>query len=67
VSETRIPLSNVPRHLAAFEGSRPSYAAVYRAVLDGALPAEQTRGRWFISPADLDTIARHFGMTPKSI
>jgi hypothetical protein len=65
MSETRIPLSNVPRHLAAFKGARPSYTAVYRAVLDGALPAEQTRGRWFVSVDDLPEIAEHFGMTLK--
>jgi hypothetical protein len=57
MSETLIPLSNVPRHLAAFESSRPSYTAVYRAVLNGTIPAEQTRGRWLISSANLDTVA----------
>lgn len=63
----RIPLTSIPRQLAVFDGRRPDYPQVYKATINGDIPAEQTKGRWFVLSSDLDTVARHFGMTPKSI
>ena len=39
----------------------PGYAPLYRAVLDGSIPATNIRGRWYIRRADLPIIGRRFG------
>ncbi|MBO1081853.1 hypothetical protein [Roseomonas haemaphysalidis] len=60
----RIPLSQLPRELAAIaSGQTVDYRAAYRQVLNGNLPADNIRSRWYIQRADLPAIAAAFGMT----
>ena len=60
------PLTMIPSLLSAFDGPRPRYPAVYRAVVDAEIPATNIRGRWFIATTDLPAVAAHFGMSPKA-
>ena len=53
-----IPLSSVPRAIQALTGEPgPPYRHAYFAALDGRIPAEQVRGRWFVRQADLPAVA----------
>ena len=52
-----------PRVLADFIGQRaPNYQALYRAVIDGRIPAERHDGRWWLRHEDMPEIARTFGL-----
>lgn len=37
---------------------------LYKLVLDGRIPAEQVRGRWYIDPANMPMIAEVLGIVP---
>lgn len=63
----QILLPQVPRELVAggFTDKPVDYARVYRAVLSGAIPAEQvTTNRWSILRGDLPVVARVLGLIP---
>ena len=63
----RIPLTMLPRALAERTGRPPpSYRRCYFAALDGALPALQHGGRWFVADEDLDAAAVALGMVDRS-
>ncbi len=63
----RIPLPMLSRALAERTGRPPpSYGRCYRAALDGALPALQHGGRWFVVAEDLDAAAVALGMVERS-
>ena len=55
----KIQLSDLPRALAG-HGVFPSYLSVWRAAVDGRIPAERTGARWFVECADLPRIAAAF-------
>jgi hypothetical protein len=60
MSEDRIPLVQLPRKLAEHRGhSNPSdsYRSLYSQVVDGKIPAEQMRGRWYVQPSHIPAIA----------
>jgi hypothetical protein len=61
-----IPLPQLPRRLAEHTGRRPgpSYASLYRAVLDGRLPAVRNSRSWEVDEADLPEVARTLGLAP---
>lgn len=42
--------------------SVPSYASLYRRILDGDIPAEHDGRRWWIDRANLQDIARSLGV-----
>ena len=54
-----ISLSDLPRALA-LHGVFPSYLTVWRAAVDGRIPAERAGGRWFVHDVDLPRIAATF-------
>ncbi|RKK03313.1 hypothetical protein EBE87_25935 [Pseudoroseomonas wenyumeiae] len=63
-SEDHLPLSRVPRELAAIASGGPvEYHHVYKQVLNGNLPADNIRNRWYVLKSDLPAIAAAFGMT----
>lgn len=65
--DDRIPLTQVARELVAggFTVEPVEYIRVYRGVLSGAIPAEQTvSGRWNIRRADLSAVATTLRLTP---
>ena len=53
----QIELTRVPRILRE-RGIIASYSRIWRKIADGDLPAERIGARWFVSPDDLDLIAR---------
>lgn len=53
----KIPLPHAPRALQA-HGCSVSYIRLWRAVVEGQVPAERAGGRWMLHPADLPTIAK---------
>lgn len=62
-----IPLTRLAREFAAggFTDQPVNYAQVYRAVVSGAIPAEQAvSGRWGVRRADLSAAATALGLTP---
>lgn len=60
-------LAHLPRKLsqtAQHAGKpTPSYKQCYRAVLDGAIPAEKVGREWHVADTDLPTIAATLGLT----
>jgi hypothetical protein len=57
----------LPRAFAERTGRPPpSYRRCYFAALDGALPALQHGGRWFVADEDLDAAAVALGMVERS-
>ena len=52
-------LSDLPRALLPLHVA-PSYLTVWRAAVDGRIPAERVGGRWFVNGADLPRIAAAF-------
>ena len=55
---TDIPLPNLAAALRAQHGTlAPRYVELYRACLDGQIPAHQDRGRWYVKRDDLPRIA----------
>ena len=62
-----IPLPDAPRELNRL-GARVTYQQIYKAVLDGRVPAERgSTNRWRIRKADLPEIAREFGADRSSV
>jgi hypothetical protein len=62
-----ISIAHVPRELAPLTGeSTPTYRKIYESVLNGLIPAEQIRGRWFVSRNDLPAIAETFQQLRKA-
>ncbi len=59
----KFPLIDLPRTLRAHHDIGVSYAAVWRAVVDGRIPADRQGRRWWIDTADLPNIAAHFTAT----
>jgi hypothetical protein len=50
--------------LAAIAAGQPvEYRTVYKQVLNGNLPADNIRNRWYVLKSDLPAIAAAFGMT----
>ena len=67
----RIALLQVNRELmargyVAQAAQAPGYARLYRAVIDGAIPAEQIGRSWSIRRGDLPLVAAAFGLVPPS-
>jgi hypothetical protein len=60
----QVPLSQLPRRLAALPGVRqpPKYRRCYNLVVDGVVGAEYRRGRWFIDEDLLPAIALMLGL-----
>jgi hypothetical protein len=55
----QIPLTDLARALRTFTGREPgNYRKLWLMVASGELPAEKTRGRWFIKRNNLPQIAR---------
>ena len=52
-------LANTPRALILHGGSA-SYMTIWRAAVDGRIPAHRLGGRWFIRDTDLPRIAAAF-------
>lgn len=55
----KISLIEIPRLLRA-DGIETNYAAAWRAVADGKLPAHKVGRGWFIDRADLPKVREHF-------
>ena len=65
--DDQISLADAPREINSL-GARVTYQQLYRAVLDGRVPAERGTGnRWRIRKADLPKIARSFGADGDSV
>lgn len=69
--DDRLALLQVNRELMArgyvAQAARaPGYARLYRAVIDGAIPAEQIGKSWSIRRGDLPLVAAVFGLVPTS-
>ena len=60
MTDNKIKLSEVPRHLRDEFGVAITYRRLYTAVLDGIVPAERddSGSRWLIDKADLPEIAK---------
>ena len=59
-----IGLTELPTALRRLTGAEPPpYRALYAKVVDGAVPAERTRGRWYVDRRNLAAIAKGFGLT----
>lgn len=64
-----IPLRQVNSWLidSGFAAPGPGYDRIYKGVLNGLFPAEQSvNGRWSIRRGDLPKVAAWFGMIPLS-
>jgi hypothetical protein len=62
-----ISIAHLPRELAPLTGKiTPTYRKIYESVLNGLIPAEQVRGRWFVSRKDLPAIAETFRQPRKA-
>ena len=60
-----IGLTELPTALRRLTGAEPPpYRALYAKVVDGAVPAERVRGRWYVDPQNLAGIAEQFGLAP---
>ena len=58
-----IALPMLPRALAEHSGkTAPKYRRLYNDALDGVFPAEKDGARWIVSRADLQVIAKHYGL-----
>jgi hypothetical protein len=58
-----IPLSQGPREIRSATGKSVTYAKLYRAVLDGDVPAQTKNNRWFLDREALPSIANLLGTT----
>ena len=54
-----MPLSDGPRAIIPLGGS-VSYMTLWRAAIDGRVPAQKKGSRWFVSAADIPQIAAVF-------
>jgi hypothetical protein len=61
-------LNLLPTRLrAGYDGNNPpTYNRVYKAAVNGDIPASYTNGFWIIEEADEPAIAAKFGLTPKA-
>ncbi len=59
-----IGLSRVPREIQEIttDGSTAPYRKIYNSVLDGDVPAEQVRGRWYVRRNNLKRVASALGL-----
>ena len=59
-----IGLSQVPREIqdVTVDGSTTPYRQLYNSVLDGDVPAEHVRGRWYIRRNNLKRVAIALGL-----
>ena len=58
-----IGLTELPTALRRLTGAEPpSYRALYAKVVDGAVPAERVRGRWYVDRCNLGNIAQQLGL-----
>ena len=59
-----IGLSQVPREIQDIttDGSTVPYRKLYNSVLDGDVPAEQVRGRWYVRRKNLKRVASFMGL-----
>jgi hypothetical protein len=55
----KISISDVPRHLRA-KGVDTTYNFVWRAAVEGRIPAEKQGARWFVRADDMPRITEHF-------
>jgi hypothetical protein len=60
-----INVAEVPVELRNLTGARVPYRALYSRVLDGDLPVEKSRGRYYANRKDLPQIAKILGLMPK--
>ncbi len=61
--QNNIALPIASRDLAELTGKSVSYSRLYKAVLDGTVPAERVGSRWFLRRADLPVVAGILGLT----
>jgi hypothetical protein len=57
-----IVLSEVPTVLKQKYGSSVEYRQLYDATINTRIPAERIKGRWYVNPDNLPTIAKTFGI-----
>ena len=63
MNQEMVALTALPRELTALTGQQaPSYRALWTAVVDGHLPAEQVNRRYHVRRADLPAIAVKLGL-----
>ena len=60
----RIPLVDGSQELRRLCGQTMPYNVLWRAIVEGAVPAERIRGRWYLKRADLPRIAETLGIRP---
>jgi hypothetical protein len=59
-----LPLSELPRAIAALSGqSPPAFGRVYVACVSARYPAERVRGRWYVRRRDLGLVAEALGFS----
>lgn len=67
MDENAVPLSLLRRELARAAGVSiecvPDYRRLYLETLNGRIPAEQQRGRWYVRKDDLPAIASALGVS----
>lgn len=68
----RTPLTYVPRKIRALGYAPPTYPQVYRAALNGSIPAEQVvTNRWSVRDVDLPKVITALGLkrvsSPKGV
>lgn len=60
-----VSIAHLPRSLAVRTGQpAPSARKIYQQVVDGLIPAEYLRGRWYFNQHKLPEIAEALGLTP---
>ena len=60
-----IPLPQVPREISAEPGAPTvTYNRIYKATLNGQLPAVRCGGRWFLRRADIPGVIDLLGLAP---
>jgi hypothetical protein len=65
--KTQIAIADVPRELRNMLGDKsavPSYRQIYAEVLNGSIPAERVKGRWYVD--GLKPVIQYFGLTQKT-
>lgn len=61
-----VGLADLPRLLKSITGERVAYQSLYRAILDGDIPAGKAiNGRWFVRRSDIPEIIEAFDLKRK--
>jgi hypothetical protein len=66
IHKNQISIADVPRELCSLiqdKAAVPSYRQLYAEVLNGSIPAERIKGRWYVN--GLKPVIQHFGLVER--